>query len=365
MAEYLGKHNELNVNIFVKKHGGFVRPIQEKILPYRINLIGGRDWSKFKKWFIRFSIRKYLLSKDNPVIISSNWELSEGLISYKNKYNFCLVTVLHGLEVTRLESNKYSKRIKNFIQSISNSDHVIAVSNYTKNKAELISGNTLIKTIPNFVDTDKFFLVDKKKSRKKFGFNESDKILLTLSRLVSRKGHEVVINAISLIVKKIPRIKYIITGSGSKKYEENLKRLASELKLDKNVFFLGYIDEEKKNDLYNACDIYIMNSHKTNNRGDSEGFGITFLESNACGKPIIGTNVGGIPDAISDYENGLLIEANSPTKTAAAILELFNNNELYDRLSINGLSRIKENFSIKKVGKKYIKIISDYYVTKN
>ena len=166
-------------------------------------MIGGRDWSRFKKWYIRLSLRKYFKSKDSPVIISSNWELSEGLISYKDKYNFCLITVLHGLEVTRLKSIKYAKRINNFIQSISNSDHVIAVSNYTRKKAQLISENTSIETIPNFVNTDNFFLLDQKQSRKKYGFNESDKILLTLSRLVSRKGHEVVINAISLIVKTV------------------------------------------------------------------------------------------------------------------------------------------------------------------
>jgi len=333
----------------------------DKKPPYKINLIGGRDWSKFKKWFIRFSLRKYLRSKDRPVIISSNWELSEGLISYKEKYNFCLVTVLHGLEVTRLESIKYSKRIDNFVQSIANSDHVIAVSNYTRKKAQLISKNSSIQTIPNFVNTDNFFLTDQKKSRKKYGFNKSDKILLTLSRLVRRKGHEVVIKAISLIVKKIPQIKYVIAGSGEKKYEEDLKRLVLKLKLDKNVIFLGYIDEEKKNDLYNACDIYIMNSHKTNQKGDSEGFGITYLESNACGKPIIGTNSGGIPDAIKHRVNGLLIEPNQPSKTAEAIFELINDKELYNQLSKNGLKRIKENFSINKIGRKYMKMISNHY----
>ena len=60
-------------------------PIIDKNIPYTINLMGGRDWSKFKKWYIRLSLRKYLKSKDNPVIISSNWELSEGLIQYKDK----------------------------------------------------------------------------------------------------------------------------------------------------------------------------------------------------------------------------------------------------------------------------------------
>ena len=361
MAEFLSKNNKLNVDVFVKKRGGIILPIIKENFSYRINLIGGRDWPKYKKWFIRLSLRKYIKSKNRPVIISSNWELSEGLISYKNKHNICLITVLHGLEVTRLESKKYSKRIKNFIQTIRNSNHVIAVSDYTKNKAELISGYNQIETIPNFVDTEKFFIVDKKKSRKKYGFNESDKILLTLSRLVRRKGHEVVINAISLIVKKIPQIKYVIAGSGEKSYQKDLEQLVSKLRLDKNVFFLGYINEGEKNDLYNACDIYIMNSHKTNYKGDSEGFGITFLESNACGKPIIGTNSGGIPDVIKHRENGLLIEPNQPSKTAEAIFELFDDKELYNQLSKNGLKRIKENYSINIVGRKYMEIISNHY----
>ena len=142
-----------------KKHGGIVIPIIDKNLPYKINLMGGRDWSKFKKWFIRLSLKKYLKSTNSPVVISSNWELSEGLISYKDKYNFCLVTILHGLEVTGLESIKYAKRKKNFIKSITKSDHVIAVSDYTKNKAELISGKTLIETIPNFVNIEKLSFI--------------------------------------------------------------------------------------------------------------------------------------------------------------------------------------------------------------
>ena len=361
MTEYLSNQEELKVNVFVKKHGGIFHPVINNNLPYTINLIGGRDWSKFKKWYIRLSLRKYLKLNENPVIISSNWELSEGLIPYRNKYKFCLVTVLHGLEVTRLQSKRYAKKAKRFVQSISNSDHVISVSNYTKNKAELISGYKKIKTIPNFVNTKKSFIVDKKKSRRKLGFEESDKILLTLSRLVKRKGHETVINAISLIINKIPDIKYVIAGSGEEKYAGDLKQLVSKLKLDRHVLFLGYIEEDNKNDLYNACDIYIMNSNKTDEKGDSEGFGITFLESNACGKPVIGSNAGGIPDAITNRENGLLIEPNNPTKTAQAIYELFNDEKLYNQLSENGITRIKENFSINKVGEKYMEIILNHY----
>ena len=104
-----------------------------------------------------------------------------------------------------------------------------------------------------------------------------------------------------------------------------------------------------------------MNSNKTDEEGDSEGFGITFLESNACGKPVIGSNAGGISDAITNRENGLLIEPNNPTKTAEAIYELFNDEKLYNQLSENGITRIKENFSINKVGEKYMEIILNHY----
>jgi len=361
LAEFLGEHKEFNVSVFVKKRGGIIQERFIKNLPYKINLIGGRDWSKFKKWYIRLYLRKYLKSKNNPVIISSNWELSQGIIPYKNKSNFCLLTVLHGLEVTRLKSKRYANRKKSFIKTVLSSDHVISVSNYTKNEAEFISGYKRIKTIPNFVDTEKFFFVDNKKPRRKFGLKESDKILLTLSRLVKRKGHKTVINAISLIINKIPAIKYVIAGSGEEKYKQDLKKLVSKLKLDRHVLFLGYIEEDNKNDLYNACDIYIMNSNKTDEEGDSEGFGITFLESNACGKPVIGSNAGGISDAITNRENGLLIEPNNPTKTAQAIYELFNDEKLYNQLSENGITRIKENFSINKVGEKYVEIILNHY----
>ncbi|SVB42308.1 uncharacterized protein METZ01_LOCUS195162, partial [marine metagenome] len=95
----------------------------------------GRDWSKFKKWYVSFYCKKYIKSSNNPIIISATWELSEGLIKHKKKYSFSLITVLHGLEVTRLNSNKYDKSIPKFIQTIDHSDQVIAVSNYTKNEA--------------------------------------------------------------------------------------------------------------------------------------------------------------------------------------------------------------------------------------
>jgi len=247
-------------------------------LPYRLVFMYGRDWSKFKKWYVSYYCKKYIKSFNNPIIISATWELSEGLIKHKKKYSFSLITVLHGLEVTRLNSNKYDKSIPKFIQTIDHSDQVIAVSNYTKNEAISITGTQKITTIPNFVNTTEFFPQSISECRNKFQLHHSDKILLSLSRLVKRKGHDIVIRAIQIVKKKIPGIKYLIAGAGDILYEKMLKQLVNDLELQSYVHFVGYIEENKKPLLYNASDVYIMNSLDTDQEGDSEGFGITFLE---------------------------------------------------------------------------------------
>ena len=318
----------------------------------------GRDWSKFKKWYVSYYCKKYIKSSNNPIIISATWELSEGLIKHKKKYSFSLITVLHGLEVTRLNSNKYDKSIPKFIQTIDHSDQVIAVSNYTKNEAISITGTQKIITIPNFVNTTEFFPQSTSECRNKFQLHHSDKILLSLSRLVKRKGHDIVIRAIQIVKEKIPEIKYLIAGTGDNPYKKMLKQLVNDLELQSYVHFVGYIEENKKPLLYNASDVYIMNSLDTDQKGDSEGFGITFLEANACGKPVIGTNVGGIPDALDNNVSGILVEPNDPNATAEAIIQLFSNKIFYNKLSVNGLSRVNNQFSLSNIGGKYQRIIS-------
>jgi len=327
-------------------------------LPYRLVFMYGRDWSKFKKWYVSYYCKKYIKSFNNPIIISATWELSEGLIKHKKKYSFSLITVLHGLEVTRLNSNKYKKRIPKFIQTIDHSDQVIAVSNYTNNEAISITGTQKIITIPNFVNTTEFFPQSISECRNKFQLHQSDKILLSLSRLVKRKGHDIVIRAIQIVKEKVPEIKYLIAGTGDNPYNKMLKQLVNDLRLQSHIYFLGYIEENKKPLLYNASDVYIMNSLDTDEQGDSEGFGITFLEANACGKPVIGTNVGGISDAIENNVNGILVKPNDANATAEAIIQLFSDQSLYQKLSGNGLRRVNNQFSLSNVGDKYHQIIS-------
>ena len=133
------------------------------------------------------------------------------------------------------------------------------------------------------------------------------------------------------------------------------------MNLESCIYFVGHVDGKRKNDLYNLCDIYVMNSLPTDSSEGSETFGITFLEANACGKPVVGTKVGGIPDAISNNQNGILVEPDSPEETAKAIIQILKNKKKYRALSKGGIERIKNEFDVELIGKKYKLLIEELY----
>ena len=361
IANYFYK-KKYSVIVYLKKRGGIDKTYDIRKLPFKISLIGGRDWAYFKKWYIIISMFNYLRQYKKPIIISTNWELSQGLIFYKKYFKFSLITILHGLEVTRLESKKYSKKIADFKKTLTLSDRVIAVSNYTKSKADVILGNKKeIDVIPNFVNTKFFYPINDKKIYDKYNLNSNDTILLSLSRIIRRKGHYIAIDAVKSLVKIYPNIKYLIAGTGDTYYLSELKKYVEKLDLKKNIHFLGYVSERKKNMVYNLCDIYLMTSLPCDLEGNSEGFGITFLEANASGKPVIGTDVGGISDAIKNGFNGFLIKPNESKDLEKKIISIINNKKLYKSLSENSINHIKKNFDIQLIGKRFDLIINELY----
>ena len=361
LANYLDKQN-FNITVLLKKRGGINKSFNINKLPYKVILINGRDWAYFKKWYVKRAIFSYLRNHKKPIIFSTNWELSQGIICFKKYFKFSLITIMHGLEVTRLESKKYKKKIKNFNNTISLSDRVISVSNYTKNKAQsILYSDKEIDVIPNFVNVDSFYPIYDKRLRKDYNIKSDDVVILSLSRLTKRKGHFTSIKAIKNLTKKYSNVKYLIAGTGDDIYEKKLKIYVKNHNLDSSIYFLGYVSENIKNKIYNLCDIYTMTSLPLDIYGSSEGFGITFLEANACGKPVIGTDVGGISDAIKNGYNGYLIKPNNSFELEKILTNIIRNKKLYKSLSENSINHVKKNFDIQLVGKRFEIIIDELY----
>ncbi len=163
--------------------------------------------------------------------------------------------------------------------------------------------------------------------------------LLTVSRIVKAnryKGHDVVLRALSEVVRAVPDVAYVIVGEGDDL--NYLNRLALEYGVQKNVIFAGRVPDAELPLLYNACDAFIMCSREESTRRGilAEGFGIALLEASACGKPLIAGRSGGIADAVQDGITGLLLNPVDFREVATTIVRLLNEPDLAKQLGENG-----------------------------
>ncbi len=150
---------------------------------------------------------------------------------------------------------------------------------------------------------------------------EGQLVLLTVGRLVERKGVDAALRTLARLGSRLPSWRYLIVSDGP--FRPQLEQLTAELGLEDRVVFTGYVDEEDLPRLYNAADIFLMpNRQVAESAGGSlsvEGFGIVFLEAAACGKPVIAGRSGGAVHAVEDGVSGLLVDADSDELADALI----------------------------------------------
>ncbi len=224
-----------------------------------------------------------------------------GLLLKRLNPSIKIYLVTHGIEVwQKLEGMKH--------QLLQKADVILAVSNYTKDKLIHINGINAnkIEVFHNTIDPFFQFPDQFKKPEyliNRYNIEQNDKIIFTLTRLAyteKYKGYDKVIEVLAEIVKTFPNVKYLIAGKPDLKERTRLNELISLLKLEKNVFLIGFITDEEVTDHYKLADVFIMPSKK-------EGFGIVFIEAMACGLPVIAGNQDGSVDALKNGELGLLV----------------------------------------------------------
>ncbi len=154
--------------------------------------------------------------------------------------------------------------------------------------------------------------------------------LLTISRLVERKGHACVLNALALLKTSghLGGIVYDIAGEGP--LEQTLRSMAEELGLEACVTFHGSVNDEKREALYQVADLFVM--PVSQGSVDKEGFGLVYIEAARHGVPSISTRVSGVDEAVIDGETGVLLHAQDPQELAQKILELTQDSSLRLRL---------------------------------
>jgi L-malate glycosyltransferase len=155
-----------------------------------------------------------------------------------------------------------------------------------------------------------------------------------VAALVPHKGQRHLIDAASLVVRQVPDARFVIAGEGE--LHESLERHIRELRLDKHVFLAGFRPDVLS--LHKAFDLFVMSSV-------TEGLGTSLLDAMACAKPIVATNVGGIPEVVDDGRTGLLVPPRRQEEMAEAIVALLNDEPRRRAMGAAGLARVRERFT--------------------
>ncbi len=245
--------------------------------------------------------------------------------------NFPTLITVHGIMSVEMdlhmEKSGFLRFFSKFIErrALSKIKNIIVVAPQVE---ELIKEMTNSKTymIPNGVDVKHI------KEIKPLKLKTSNNLIF-VGNLVRIKGLDMLIEAFSIIKNQLSNSKLLIVGNGND--EEYLKNLVSDLNLKDNIEFLGFMSGDQKFSYIKSADILVLPSLW-------ESLPIVVLEGMACGKPVVATNVGGIPFLIKDGVNGLLVKPGNIEELAQKLLILLKNKSLQKEMGKQSLEMIKD-----------------------
>ncbi len=196
----------------------------------------------------------------------------------------------------------------------------------------------------NGIDLTRFRpeLIDREAVRKELGIKENDIVLGMTSRFSWGKGHEEFLLALAGLRKENPNVRGLIVGEasyGEQEYEQKIKSIANELKLD-NIIYAGFHRDTDR--MFSAMDIFVFPSH-------SEAFGIALVEAMAMGKPAVCSNSDGILDITVDGVTGFLFQKQSASDLESKLQTLIASPELQKTFAQNAITRGHQLFDIEKL----------------
>lgn len=300
------------------------------------------------------NIKKKILEV-NPEIVHVQSVSYTVLASILLRHRYPLVCTIHSLvamdekmsEWVNLSKYVYGK-ILSFLEKtiiLKSLPNIIVVAPQVKERIADRT-NAKIYTIPNGIDLRAVQNISPKPIK--------HPSILYVGRLTGIKGVDVLLRAIPIIKRAVPNLLLYIMGAGPQ--EDELKRLVKELNIEENVKFLGFISGDEKYAYFKSADAFVLPSRH-------ESAPVVLPEAMACGKPIVASDVGGIPFMVEDGKTGLLVKPGNVEELAEKIITLLQSEELREKMGKVGREKIK-NFTWDKIAEQtvevYKEVIRDY-----
>ncbi len=241
-----------------------------------------------------------------------------------------------------------------FIDSkyLSGSELIIATSNEQKKTIMDYFGipEKKIRLVYNSIDESLFCPMERYLAVQKIGVTGSP-IFLCVARLEREKGVQTAILAVHSLIHEYPGALLVVVGDGG--YRQSLEALARQLGVHHNVKFTGFVEFNSLPLYFNACDIFLNPTVR------QDGYDLTVLEAMSCQKPVIASNIGSMPTAISHGKDGILIKPGSVQDLAIATESLLKDREKMQLISKNAREKILQTFSCESMVSKTISVYKD------
>lgn len=294
-----------------------------------------------------------IIDRENPDIINGHLPvpyIADVAARIANKKNIPYILTYHNdligyNPIVKSLSKCYYRFIGN--KTFDLSKKIIVTSDYIASSSYLKKNIHKLEIVSPGVDISKYKTLDNiQKDRNTVLF------VGQLNKESQHKGLCYLLEAIKMIKNNLPEIRLVVIGEGN--YIDHYKNLVTSTGLTCEVEFTGFVKEEELPNYYNKCSILVLPSYN-----DAEGFGMVLIEAQACGTPVIGTTVGGIPYAIKNGETGILVPPKDPKELASAILKIVTDKNLSKEMGKKGYERILKGFTWKISTDKTFKILND------
>ena len=260
---------------------------------------------------------------------------------------------VHPNKIVNLLCNIYNYTLNSM--TLKYNTKIITPSPFCFNKSKFLAKykNKLFWISPG-IDLDVFKPKRSDFVKDKYKMPDDLKIVLfvgQMGKFHKHKGVDVLIESFKYVLKINKNAYLVLVGKGDGiEYKEQCKRL----NIEKNVIFSGFVSDEELPKYYQSSDVLVLPTIT-----EQEGFGMTLIEAIGCGTPVIGTKIGGIPYVIKDKETGILVEPKDSKALAEAIKRLLNDKELWEKLSKNGITEVKDKYDWKRIVDESEKILGE------
>ena len=295
---------------------GWLRDFGVEVIRDRSKILLPSPWvaRRVKKVIKRDSIKQVLFGAAAPLGVMARGLRRKGVLN--------IVALTHGHEVWWAKLWPFSSAISFIARNV---DHLTYLGEFTKNEiSKALSPKEkmkLIKIAPG-IDTDHFAPIPSSALlRKDLGLADK-KVIVSVGRLVHRKGQDILIQSMPEVLAKHPNAHILMVGEGP--YRKELTKMVSELNLIDAVTFIGRIQYKELPRYICAGDIFVMPSRSRLAGLEVEGLGIVYLEASSCGLPVIAGRSGGAPDAVEEGVSGFSVDGTSAPEVSKAIIKMFD-----------------------------------------